>query len=555
MHRYNYLLGFIVSIIVAPLSSAASAALFAESAKWTINPVPVCWENPSAVSVADQNLIREAVRDSWEANSSLQFNGWDKCTDDSRGIRIKISDEGPHAKEVGNRLDGKRDGIVLNTTFANWSPSCAANFTVRGACIRGLTVHNFGHAIGFTHEHNRPDTPGECNFPAQGTTGDSPLTPYDLHSVMNYCNPRYNNDGKLSDFDKFAVQRVYGGRLFNLQPRILRSIVYLEAQKAAGSREIRTATGIIISVDGNVLTTSDLLASFGEETNISVRAYISSRGAVSRPADVVRKEKGLLLLKLPPLDGLDYPKFCTSNDDGPNLQDKYYMAGFPDGAPLSSRSFKPNWDGSTNTWAVATPISLGEQGSAVFTDKGELVGVIRAAETASRGNITTIKDLKSFASDLAPCEAVAPSKRPVISDNVAACKNAAEENLTRTEIFTKSVYVRAPGPGIRTEMIKVQEKICFNAPPNSRIFGQVMVKDLGNSDGRGRISAVEYLSVETEPTGACVIVEAWTDVGPNTAEGWQKGELQGQLQYFPSIGDRKRIAERCAEERRTELMR
>jgi hypothetical protein len=36
------------------------------------------------------------------------------------------------------------------------------------------------------------------------------LTPYDPHSVMNYCNQKYNNDGQLSDLDVKALQQIYG---------------------------------------------------------------------------------------------------------------------------------------------------------------------------------------------------------------------------------------------------------------------------------------------------------------------------------------------------------
>jgi hypothetical protein len=81
---------------------------------------------------------------------------------------------------------------------------------MRESCIRSITVHEFGHAIGFAHEQNRPDTPGECDEVAQGTDGDLMLSPWDLHSVMNYCNPKYNNNGELSAFDIKAVAYIYG---------------------------------------------------------------------------------------------------------------------------------------------------------------------------------------------------------------------------------------------------------------------------------------------------------------------------------------------------------
>ena len=38
------------------------------------------------------------------------------------------------------------------------------------------------------------------------------LTPYDAHSVMNYCNEKYNNDGRLSRWDIAALHKVYGAR-------------------------------------------------------------------------------------------------------------------------------------------------------------------------------------------------------------------------------------------------------------------------------------------------------------------------------------------------------
>jgi hypothetical protein len=100
--------------------------------------------------------------------------------------------------------------MVLNFTFENWNTSCKGK---RDYCIYAIAVHEFGHAIGFAHEQNRPDTVGDCAQLKQGTSGDTMhLTPWDLHSVMNYCNPQYNNDGKLSPFDIKAVRYVYGAR-------------------------------------------------------------------------------------------------------------------------------------------------------------------------------------------------------------------------------------------------------------------------------------------------------------------------------------------------------
>ncbi len=179
------------------------------SSIWKTLEIPVCWESMGREFEVERQWVQRAVQGTWEKHSALRFTDWGACRSSSRGIRIGVAEENPHTKGLGSRLNGVPNGMVLNFTFQRWSPDCSRS-NKREYCIKNLAVHEFGHALGFAHEQNRADAPDWCQAERQGTDGDINITPYDLQSVMNYCNPKWGGDGELSKLDIQGLQAWYG---------------------------------------------------------------------------------------------------------------------------------------------------------------------------------------------------------------------------------------------------------------------------------------------------------------------------------------------------------
>lgn len=199
--------------------------------------VPVCWLNPrnNALEKEARNLVRTAVNETWHANSHIRFTGWTKCVaSETGGVRIKIADVGPKAY-VG-RIAGERPiSMWLNFTFRNWSTTCARQDPRPDNihweyCVYSIAVHEFGHVLGFYHEHDRlfhgvdfhglnntelAQRVAECAKRKQTTPTTSKLskdavaTVYDPKSIMNYCFEIYDHRAGLTNLDIKGLKEAY----------------------------------------------------------------------------------------------------------------------------------------------------------------------------------------------------------------------------------------------------------------------------------------------------------------------------------------------------------
>jgi hypothetical protein len=186
---------------------ATEAPLYVLStATWPQPQIQVCWSVTGAA--ADMQTVHDAVTTSWQAQANVRFAGWStSCPTPFTGIALTA---GTNNVTVGG-LGTQSTGVQLDfsgspqTTWAQ----CTVNSLSRSACIAATAIHEFGHALGFSHEQNRPDNNGQCTQAPQGTNGDTTIGPFDLPSIMDYCiSP--GTAVNLSRGDINGVMIVYG---------------------------------------------------------------------------------------------------------------------------------------------------------------------------------------------------------------------------------------------------------------------------------------------------------------------------------------------------------
>jgi hypothetical protein len=183
--------------------------------------VPVCFRPPGTKTVwggkeitityskeeweEKRQLVMDALRASWQKWTNIVFTRGGTCPSSLRGrIYVDLIEQDNNGAGRVPLAGYHREGVQVQLTMENPDERL----------LRTVLIHEFGHALGFHHEMDRPDSKlpdgsFQCtDNPVEYSEGTY-LTPYyDDVSVMNYCAPRNRNG--LSAGDIAGSQKLYG---------------------------------------------------------------------------------------------------------------------------------------------------------------------------------------------------------------------------------------------------------------------------------------------------------------------------------------------------------
>ncbi len=210
---------------------------------WTGGVVNICsHRQPQIATVGQQmdlprarGLVADALNSSWAAAAKIRFD-WNCRGTDKVYLRLHA---GYSFGAIGGAAGlGAMPDNTVNITYCSPNSSgsnCGGDHEEQ---FRSVVIHEFGHVLGFLHEHQRPDTPlhvqSWCDDAKVAARRDNPdnngfvgagrylSRTYDHGSIMNYCRDQDGNRqvdkpwdsivDRLSPADRMGAAAVYGAR-------------------------------------------------------------------------------------------------------------------------------------------------------------------------------------------------------------------------------------------------------------------------------------------------------------------------------------------------------
>jgi hypothetical protein len=242
-----------------PVVAAPKAkAFYRDDQIWPTTNIPVCWENLATIvskPIWKQRRISTLayVNAAWgDSNPSIHKTGEGtvsllRFTDTNKkcplpsaipvftGIRILASATypiilpsgqrlpPPYTKALESKLKNLLNGVALDLdNKLIYEGLCRGQSVNAENCFKAVVIHEFGHVIGMSHEHNRIDQPLAYTYynlkcaeddpsivQGQLTIGNLRIGSFDTTSIMNYCNANRVKSPVLSNLDTLGVRIFY----------------------------------------------------------------------------------------------------------------------------------------------------------------------------------------------------------------------------------------------------------------------------------------------------------------------------------------------------------